>query len=50
MTFSFLIPVVVIEFDGGQFIDRGFAARLIFNERLAEFNGWIFTTEWRQSS
>jgi len=44
-----LIPVGVIEFDGGQFIDHGFASRPIFNERLAGFIGWTFTTNWRQA-
>jgi hypothetical protein len=45
--FSSFVSFVVVEFDGEQFIDSGFAARLIFNERLAGFIEWTFTTAWR---
>jgi hypothetical protein len=41
------VSFVVVEFDREQFIDSGFAERLIFNERLAGFIKWTFTTGWR---
>jgi hypothetical protein len=45
--FSPLFVFVVIESDVAQFIDSGFEARLIFNERLAGFIRRIFAADRR---
>jgi hypothetical protein len=42
-SFPPLFPFVLVEFDGGQFIDFWIEARLVFNEQLAGFIRWTFT-------